>query len=528
MLEAQDLPVLPCHWGRALCTLTLRWTILLLVAAMPCVTLVGCDNREAEGTLRMGLANAPRNLDPRFAPDATSERINRLLYRRLVEFDQVSLPAPSLAHWEQLTPTRYLFTLGEAGRIFSDGSRLDSEDVAATYTSILDPANASPHRALLSMIRDIRTDGPDRIEFAISAPDPLFPADLGIGILPTNLIGSGHPFQSRPVGSGPFRFVDWPESGRLRLERRRDGQRLELVTIKDPNVRVMKLLRGEIQMLQNDLAPELVDYLRGHSEVQVQEIGGANFSYLGFNLEDPVTGRLLVRQAIAHAIDREAILRFLFRGAGRRAEGMFPPEHWAGARELAGYAYDPARSRELLSAAGYGPERPLRLVYKTSSDPFRVRLATLIQAQLAQVGIRADVRSYDWGTFYGDIKAGRFQLYGLSWVGIRTPDIFRYVFHSASVPPEGANRGRYRSSRADRLIETARAELDLDRQADLYRGLQALLLEDLPYVPLWYEDQIYAFRNGVTGYRLAPDGNYDGLADVELQAGVMTGRMAFR
>jgi peptide/nickel transport system substrate-binding protein len=305
----------------------------------------------------------------------------------------------------------------------------------------------------------------------------------------------------------------------LRLERRHDGQVLELVTVKDPTVRVMKLLRGEIQMLQNDLPPELVGYLRKQPGVRVTEIPGVNFSYLGFNLGDPVTGILEVRRAIAHAIDRKAILRFLFQGAGRPAQSLLTPEHWAGAKRLAGYRYDPELARTLLTEAGFGPSRPLHLSYKTTSDPFRVRLATVIQAQLKRVGIEVAVQSYDWGTFYGDIKAGRFQLYSLSWVGIHTPDIFRYAFHSRSLPPVGANRGRYRSAEADRLIEAARTEPDLERQADIYRELQRRLLKDLPYVPLWYEDQIFACRRQVTGYHLAPDGNYDGLALVELQSG---------
>lgn len=488
------------------------------LAIVLCVLLAGCSAEAPDETLRVGLASAPRNLDPRFATDATSERINRLLYRRLVDFNEQSLPVPSMASWVRLSPTRYRFTLGGEGRTFSDGTRLTSADVEATYASILNPANASPHRSLLSMIQDIRTDGRDSLDFRIFEPDPLFPAYLGIGILPAKLIRRGHAFHRDPVGSGPFRFLDWPESGRLRLERRRDGRRFELLTVKDPNVRVMKLLRGEIQMLQNDLSPELVDYLRGRGEVRVEDMGGANFSYLGFNLEDPVTGLLAVRSAIAHAIDREAILHYLFRDAARSAEALFPPEHWAGTAELAPYSYDPERARSLLATAGFGPRRPLHLVYKTSSDPFRLRLATVVQAQLEQVGIRVEARSYDWGTFYGDIKAGRFQLYSLSWVGIRTPDIFRYVFHSKSVPPDGANRGRYRSTEADRLIESARAEQDLDRQAGLYRELQALLLEELPYVPLWYEDQVYAGRTEVEGYRLAADGNYDGLNDLEIRS----------
>lgn len=477
--------------------------------------LAGCAEEATEEALRMGLATAPRSFDPRFATDAASERVNRLLYRRLTELDAAGLAMPSLATWEPLGPTHYRFTLGAEGRQFSDGSRLTAEDVVATFRSILDPASGSPHRALLALIDEVQSDGPDQVSFRLGEPDPLFPAYLAIGILPAPLIAAGHPFASDPVGSGPMRLAARPEAGRVRLERLSDGQAIELVTVKDPSVRVMKLLRGEIDLLQGDLAPELVDYLERQPGVRVTRAPGTNFSYLGFNLEDAHTGRPEVREAIAYAIDRESILRHLFRGAGRLAGGMFPPEHWAGGPDT-GRSHDPDRARALLAAAGYGPDRPLSLTYKTSSDPLRVRLATLIQAQLAEVGIALKIQSYDWGTFYGDVKAGRFQLYALSWVGVRTPDIFRYAFHSASVPPQGANRGRYASGEADHLIETARVEPDLTRAADLYRALQSLLLEDLPYVPLWYEDQVFAARTGVAGYRLAPDGNYDGLLDVQL------------
>jgi peptide/nickel transport system substrate-binding protein len=431
-----------------------------------------------------------------------------------VEFDDASRPVPGIARWQQLSPMRYRFELGDDGRTFSDGSRLSAVDVAATYGSIIASDSASPHRALLSVIEAIEVLDPDRLEFLLRTPDPQFPAYLGIGILPARLIASGHAFQRDPVGSGPFRLVQWPGPGRLVLERRRDGQRIAFVTVKDPNVRVMKLLRGEVQMLQNDLPPELIDFLRRRDGIRVQTAPGINFSYLGFNLDDPATGDWRVRRAIAHAVDRDAIVRHLFQGGGRLAEALLPPEHWAGAPGLRPPGHDPARARALLAAAGYGPGRPLRLYLKTSSDPFRLRLATVLQAQLRDAGIDVRVQSYDWGTFFGDIKAGRFQLYGLTWVGIRTPDIFRYAFHSDALPPDGANRGRYRSAVADRLIDTARAEPSEQARADLYRALQTVLHHDLPYVPLWYEDQVFAARAGVIDYRLAADGNYDGLRQV--------------
>jgi peptide/nickel transport system substrate-binding protein len=127
------------------------------------------------------------------------------------------------------------------------------------------------------------------------------------------------------------------------------------------------------------------------------------------------------------------------------------------------------------------------------------------------VGIEVDLRSYDWGTIHADVKAGRFQMYSLAWVGIKMPDIYRYALHSTSVPPEGANRGRFFSKVADTLMDDAQDAASLSEQAGYYRQLQKYLLEQLPYVPLWYEDYVFASRDGVVGYKLSPDGNYDGL-----------------
>jgi len=486
----------------------MRW-----LAALLTLLIGGCGGFPPEA-LRMGLASAPGTLDPRFASDATSARIDRLLYRRLVDFDTSSRPVPSLARWSELSPRHYRFHLLQEGRQFTDGSRLTAIDVEATYRFVLDPANASPHLATLDAIQRIEVLDPETLDFHLSRPDPLFPAYLVVGILPSRLQANGHPFQDHPVGSGGFRFVAWPEEGRLVLERRRDGQRLELVKVAEPTVRALKLVRGEIDLIQNDLPPELIRYLEQHPGVRVERRSGSNFSYIGFNLEDPVTARLEVRRAVAHAIDRDVIIRYVLGGAATAAQALLPPWHWAGNPELAGYEFNPQLAKKLLAEAGYGPGHPLRLTYKSSSDPFRVRLATIIQSQLAAVGIDVQLRSYDWGTFYGDIKAGRFQMYSLAWVGIKTPDIFRNVFHSRSLPPKGANRGRYRDRVADRLIERAATLSPVSQQAPVYRQLQARLLEQLPYVPLWYEDQVLVSRAGVQGYQLATDGSYDGLLAV--------------
>lgn len=499
-----------CDRGRASCeTMALALALMLLLA--------GCDGAsKRDRTLRFGLAEPPRQLDPCFATDATSERINRLLFRRLVEFDSQGLPVPGIADWERRSPTHYRFHLGTTGRDFTDGTRLTAADVAATYAFLLDPLHRSPQRSRLTSIVRIDQPDADTVDFYLNAPDPLFPASLSYGIVPAHAIAT-RCVMTQPIGSGSFRVLDWPRPGLLRLQRRADGQIVELIAVKDPNVRVMKLLRGEIHMLQNDLAPELVSFLSGRDGVRVETRPGSNFSYLGFNLEDPATGKRQVRQAIAHTLDRNALLHFLFQDRGRLAEAIFPPDHWVGTHALKPYAHRPELARALLAEVGFGPQRPLRLTLKTSSDPFRLRVATAIQSQLAAAGIELTIRSYDWGTFFGDVREGRFQLYGLSWVGIQTPDIFRYAFHRDAIPPNGANRGRFRHPEVDRLIDTASREPELAVQSRLYRELQSVLHDELPYLPLWYEAQCLVTRTEVRDYRLAADGNYTGLETVWLE-----------
>ncbi|MES9811500.1 MAG: ABC transporter substrate-binding protein [Candidatus Thiodiazotropha sp.] len=492
------------------------WWRLNLLLFVPFI-IHACSTSHIDDSIRMGLASSPMNLDPRYATDATSERINRLLYQRLVAFDEQSMPVPDIADWRRLSPRHYRFRLNPGAGRFSHQRKLDADDVIATYRYVLDANNASPKRSGLVLIESLDKVDELTIDFKLSRADPLFPAYLTLDILPADLITDDHDFAHQPVGSGPFSFHSWPVSGKLLLERRRDKRIFEFVEVKNPTVRVLKLLRGEIDMLQNDLSPELIGYLESQSAIEIAQRHGSNFTYIGFNLRDPHTGDPRVRLAIAHALDRQAIIEHVMHGAARQAEALLPPEHWAGAPSLTAHEYDPEKAAALLSDAGYTTADPLRLVYKTSSDPYRIRLATVIQSQLKAVGIEVELRSYDWGTFFGDIKGGNFQLYSLSWVGIRTPDIFRYVFGSESLPPTGANRGRYASHAVDRLLRQVESADTLERQADLYHRIQQRLHQDLPYLPLWYEAQVSASNPRVSGYRLMTDGNYDGLEQVRLR-----------
>ncbi|MGE0482845.1 MAG: ABC transporter substrate-binding protein [Gammaproteobacteria bacterium] len=490
--------------------MTTRRAALAALGAGLATGFLGACTVARDERLRFGLPTAPVTLDPRFAADAMSYRLVRLLHRAPVDFDAAGEPCADLADWSQLAPDRYRFTVREDAH-FDDGRAVIADDVAATYRSVLHAANASPHRGSLANVRAIERVDRRQLDFVLARPDPLFPGTLVVGVLAARDLANdaGRDRWSRSCGACA-RMQHAPD-GNVLMRRRSDGQPVEFVTVKDPSVRALKLVGGELDIAQGNLAPEMYAWLAERSGLRGLSVPGSTFSYLGFNLDDPVSGRLEVRRAIAHALDRAAIVRHLFGGHARLANTLFPPEHWAGDPALVAPAHDLGAAREQLDAAGYAGRR-LRLEYKTSSDPFRLRIAAVMRQQLAAVGIDLDIVSYDWGTFYGDVSHGRFQLYGLSWVGLRLPDVFRYAFHSSSRPPAGANRGNYRSTAVDGLIERAERTDDRVERVRLYRAIAATLLDDLPYVPLWFEDQLVITRGDIEDYTTDPTGNFDALA----------------
>lgn len=482
---------------------------------MVCAILLMFCSVASAYSLRVGVASAPTTLDPRRASDAVSSRLCQLLYVKLTKLDENYQPQPALAHWQQLQPRHYRFHLDHEGRNFHDGSRLVAADVVATYEWVLDAANASPHRGSLQVIERIEAVDDNTVDFILHNGDMLFPSRLAIGILPRSIANIDADSFTNPIGSGSFAFVSRGIDGSVVLRRLSDDLSVSIIPVREPITRVLKVARGELDIVQGDLPLAMLPWLRRHDGLDVQTLPGDVFSYIGINLRDETLSDVRVRQALAHAIDREAVALYLFYGTASIAEAIMPPWHWASAVGIEPYEYNPQRARELLAAAGYNVERPLRLQFKTSTDPFRIRLATVYQHQLSIIGVELEIKPLEWGTFYGDVKEGRFQVYGLSWVGVKTPDLFRYAYHSSSVPPHGANRGGYSDSIADELIEAA--ELAPTEEAtQLYRTLQARLHSQLPFIPLWRESQVLVRQLNVHGYRLYRDGRYDSLEEVQL------------
>lgn len=486
------------------------------------------DSDEDARTLRIAVQSAPGRVDPRFGSDATSSQIGDLIFDGLLARDEnMNLTSALAASWEMVSPTEYLFTL-RADSKFHDGRTLSSADVAYTYNSILDPKNGSPFRAAYSSIARIETPSALKVLFILNEPDSALLGALTKGIVPAR--SDIHSFENHPIGTGPFEIerIDPGRAYHLRVARdsawpdAADSRNIEKIEIKvtpDETVRILELESGRVDLIFNPSEPNLIARLSANQNLRVIDKEGTNYSYLGFNLADPILKNLLVREAIAHAIDRDSIIKYLLKDRAVKADFIFPPTSQYHALKIPTFEYNPPLARSKLDQAGYpdpdGAPMRFTLEYATSRDPMRRRIAQAIQNQLEQVGIGVEIKSYEWGTFYERIKRGQFQIYSLTWVGIVDPDILRYIFHSDSAPPAGANRSGYSNPELDRLLQAGKTTLGAERVA-LYQKAQTILARDLPYVSLWRMVNVAIARKKVVDVEPTVDDSFRALRRARL------------
>lgn len=490
--------------------------------------IVACTPRTPRdpSALIIGIEAYPDQRDPRLATDALSHKINQLIYSGLFRINTQLELEPDLAEAVEFIDNQTLqIRLREAQ--FHNGQRLTSQDVQATYDSIKVAELLSPHRRNFELIKKIVIL--DEQNFRLYLTEPFAPllTSLTMGILPASTVKEGFV----PIGTGPYRITQTALREKIALEANpyyyRDPPRIARLvfrTIFDDSLRTLELVKGRLDLVQNAIPHALLPYIekqvaQGHLQWQVDV--GTNLSYMGLNLRDPSLRSLEVRQAIAHGINREEIIRYKLKNLATPATSLLSPQHWAHHSGLPVISYDPERSRQLLDRAGFidpdgeGPRSRFKLIYKTSSKKDRVMLAQLIADQLKQIGIEVIVEAFEWGTFFRDIRIGNFQLYTLTWVGVTEPDIYYYAFHSGQIPPEGANRGYYENSHLDRLVEQGRGVYDRESRQRVYHEVQLELAHDLPFIPLWYEGNIVVMQNHVRGYKLRPDASFLGLATAQ-------------
>src|SRR5271157_183297 len=507
-------------------TIFLRMIILLGLLGGFVLTLLSCSQAPNPNTLVMIIESSPTNLDPRVGIDAQSERIGELLFDALLTRDEHLNVQPGLAeHWEIPDPLTYVFHL-HRGVTFHDGRPLTSRDVKWTFDSLLEEKIRSTKSAAYRFVDHIEAPDDFTVVFHLKEPFATLLWNLSEGAIGIVPYGSLDEITRKPIGTGPFKFVSAEQDKEVVVERNDSywGTKARLARVRftivpDATTRALELRKGSADAAINALTSDTVVALEREPNLQVERAPGTVLSYLAFNLRDPALQDVRVRRAIAYAIDRGPLLEYIWRGFAQPALSVLPPQSWAYDRNVAAYPHNPEKARQMLDAAGYRVRDGVRfhLTMKTSTEESTRLLAAVLQQQLRDVGIALDIRTFEFATFFADVTSGAFQLYSLRWIGgNEDPDIFEYAFHSNRFPPKGANRGFYSNPRIDGLIDQARRETDQNVRKRLYAEVQEVLAQDVPYINLWYFDNVLVHTRRVRNVTLNPSGNYDFLKTAEI------------
>ena len=471
------------------------------------------------GTVVVALDEGPQNLDARIGIDASAERMIQLIYSSLVKRTKDFAIEPDLAtSWDIPDPKTYIFHLRDDA-YFHDGRNVTARDVLFTFRSLLDGSVKSTKRGTYRLVESVSAPDEHTVVFKLKEPFAPFLWNLtrgGIGIVPD---GSEPNLGFNPMGSGQFKFVSYVPDGEVVLQRndRYYGAKPRITTarfkiVPEAVVRALELRKGSVDVALNVLPPDMVEALKDNAHLETLNAPGTTYQYIAFNMKDPVFADVRVRKAIAYAIDRDAIIKYLWRGEARLATGVIPIGNWCYTPDVATYPYDPDRSRELLREAG---QSELTFGFRTSTDETQRTLATVFQQQLKEVGIQMTLQTNEPATFSSDIEKGNFQTYARRWIGGNNdPDIFNLIFHSRMTPPNGANRGFYVNSRVDALIAIGQLETDAEKRKTAYQEIQKIVAEELPYVSLFYVNNVAVFNNRIQGMTLYPSGEYEFLSDI--------------
>ncbi|MFT3691882.1 MAG: ABC transporter substrate-binding protein [Kofleriaceae bacterium] len=464
-------------------------------------------------------------VDPRFTLSNYDAAMSKLVAIGLTTATTGEAQLALASDIREVDPVTLDITL--ADRTFSDGSQVTADDVARTYQTVADPACGSLYSQIF---RDrwklVEALDPTHVRMHLAQPLGTIRTDMEFGIISFHGVAPGSCDVPKVIGAGPYVLVDldpyvahfdanphFPTPAKL--------PHLELRFVTDAAARLLMLVGGSADLLENAVRPDLVDDVATQGHVAVHSERSLILTYMMLNLDDPVLADIRVREAIALALDRPAIIRARFNNRAIPATGLLPPGHWAYNPEVPHWDHDLARANQLLDDAGHkrGPDGiRLHLEYKTSADAFRVAIAHVLAAQLGEVGIAVDVRPYEFATFFADIKHGNFQIATMQTTPITEPDFYFSYFHSSRIPTDAdrdaQNRWHYRNAEVDQLTADARHEPDRDKRRALYLKTQALVARDLPVIPLWHEDNVVLSNDAVQGYTILPDGRFAGLPGV--------------
>ncbi len=511
--------------------------VLLLVSG-------GCNRHEspipAEGkdaapaygdTFIEGSIGEPSTLLPVLASDSASSDVNSLVYNGLVRYDKDLKLEGELAKSWDISPDNLTITFHlRHGVKWHDGAPFTSADVLFTYRVYVDPKTPTAYAEDFKQV--VKAGAPDPYTFRVTYAKPYAPAlgSWGIGILPKHLLEgkdiTKSPLARHPIGTGPYKFVEWKSGEKIVLEANPDYfegkpyiHRVVYRIIPDLSTEFLELQSGGLDFMgltpiQYKTQTETPAFRRRFNKYRYLAFG---YTYLGYNLRRPMFQDKRVRQALSYAINKQEIVDGVLLGLGEVATGPYKPDTWVYNPNVKRYPYDPAKARKLLAEAGWrdtdgdgildkdGKPFSFTIVTNQGND-LRVKAGEIVQRRFKEIGIDVKLRVIEWASFLKEfINPGNFDATILGWSGGPEPDQYT-IWSSTQTGPHQLNFIDFRNAEVDKLLEEGRRTFDRKKRKKIYDRFQEILAEEQPYTFLYAPDALPAVARRFHGIKPAPAG----------------------
>lgn len=497
----------------------MRYFLLPLVFASMIFQLSCTGSKQLDPKqIRIALESSPKTLDPRRATDANGQRLASLLFQSLVRLGpNMEIVGDAAKTWK-LTENSLSMTLHPSIK-FSDGMALSKEDIEFTFNEYT--KKGSIFAGAYSKISKVEVMGTNeegfKIKLSLNAPSATILTDLSpLKLLSKSYVEKvGLDFGKKILGTGPY-FLEKLSSNEIILKKNPNylgnvaNESLLFKIIKDDNTRYLKVLKGSIDLAPNVLSPQSSKKLLSNEKFQSFQSSGLAMNYLLVNLKNKYLSDLNIRKALGSAIDKNSIIKYKLEGLASPASSILTPGNpfFHDGLKIPGFSLDNAK--KFFTSA---KEQPKELIIKTSNKPSAVENAKIIANQLEKLGLKVKIQSYEWGTFFDDIKKGNYQLATMRWVGATDPDIYRIAFHSSEHPP-GRNRGYYTNKSLDKLLDSGTSIVSQTKRIQHYRKVQEAIAKDLPIIPLWYNSQINIVNKSIKGFQVSKTGDFSFFKDL--------------
>jgi peptide/nickel transport system substrate-binding protein len=490
------------------------------------------EDNKMGGVLVFGRSGDSVGLDPGRETDGESFYGSTPVYDTLVEFvpGQTAVQ-PALAEtWsfgdDGLSAT---FNLRK-GVKFHDGTDFNADAVVFSFERQFKedhpfykngPWKYWGYMGMSDIIEEVIADDDYTVTFKLKVKEAPFIANLAMDfasiVSPTAAEKYGEDLTSNPVGTGPFKFVSWIKDDSIVYERNEDYwggdvylDRLILKVIPDATARWLSLKKGEVDVIDFP-SPEDLEEMKSTAGINVLQQEGLNVGYLALNTEKAPYDNVKVRQAMNYAIDRDEIVKGVYGAAGAPAKNPLPPTMWSYNDDIKAYPYDPEMAKKLLAEAGYADGFKTEIWAMPVARPYNPngrKIAEIMQAQLAKVGIEVEIVSYEWGTYLDKLDYGEHQAAMLGWTGDNgDPDNFLWVLLSkqAAEKPAG-NIAFWKNDEFTDLIAEAKQEFDVAKRTELYEKAQVVFHDDAPWVPIAHSVVSEPMKDSVQDFYLYPTG----------------------